>query len=62
MATVINNPDTSNASGGWSVAIIVLAVLVLGVLAFFVFGNGFGAVDGGTQVNVPVNLGGDTAQ
>lgn len=52
MATVINNPGTTSTSGGWSVAIIALAIIVLGILAFFAFG---GAHMGGstTQVNIP---------
>jgi len=57
MATVINNPNADSTAGGWSVAVIVLAIIVLGVLAFFAFGRG-SLSGGGTQVNIPaVNLG-----
>jgi hypothetical protein len=61
MATVINNPNAETSSAGWSTAIIVLAIIVLGLLAFFAFGHfGSGANNGSAapQINVPVNLGG----
>lgn len=55
MATVINNPNTADTdTGGWSVAIIILAIIVLGVLAFFAFGRGYlGGGAGTTQINIP---------
>jgi hypothetical protein len=54
MATVIQNPSTDTSA--WSAAIIILAVVVLGILAFFIFDRG--ALSGGTvQVNVPVSGG-----
>jgi hypothetical protein len=62
MATVINNPNTdTSSSAGWSVAIIILAIIVLGLLAFFAFGRGglSGGNSAGTpQVTIPVNVGG----
>jgi hypothetical protein len=60
MATVINNPNADSSQGGWAVAIIVLAIIVLGVLAFFAFGQPSftGESSGGTEVNIPVTVGG----
>ncbi|MGE5540824.1 MAG: hypothetical protein ACM3TU_00870 [Bacillota bacterium] len=60
MATVINNPNTDTSSGGWGVAIVILAVIVLGLIAFFAFGRGSFMGSGTPQVNIPVNVGGGT--
>ncbi len=64
MATVIHNPSSDAPSqNGWGPAITILAIIVLGLLAFFVFGRGAvpDGESGSPQVTIPVNVGGDAA-
>ena len=63
MATVINNPDSGDHSGGGAGMIIGAVILVLVLIIFFVYGlPAIRGTNKGTTVNVPdkidVNVGG----
>jgi hypothetical protein len=55
MATVVNS-DSGGSAAGWAMALIVLAVVIVG--AIFLFGHGGGAASPGTNINVTAPSGG----
>ena len=57
MATIVNNPPTSDNSGGPMNMIIVLVVLlVIGYLAYIYGLPVVRQMQGGTQINVPSKI------
>ncbi|KIN64111.1 hypothetical protein Z946_2998 [Sulfitobacter noctilucicola] len=58
-----NTTTTTTTSGGSGMGFIVGAlVVIVGILAYVVFGDGFGGASGANDVNITVEGAGDAAQ